>query len=264
MRLKILHRTEYSYDAPVFYALQRLRLFPKDGATQTIHDWSIELEGAREEVRFADQFENETRLLSVEDAPEKIVMTVSGDLDTKDTHGVSGPHRGFAPLWLFRRQTPLTFAGDGIVALAESLGRGSELDRLHELMGLIRERVAYVTGSTDAATVAEDALKLKTGVCQDHSHIFLSAARHLGYPARYVSGYLKLDETNVQTATHAWGEAHLEQLGWVGFDCSNGISPDERYVRLALGRDYRDAMPVSGIRQGAAREQLAVDITVEQ
>lgn len=264
MRLRITHRTEYSYDAPVGYALQRLRLFPRDGPTQKIRDWSIDLEGAREEVRFSDQFENETRLLSVEGAPERIVMTVSGELETSDTSGVSGPHRGFAPLWLFRRQTPLTFAGDGIVALADSLGNGSELDRLHELMGLIRERVAYVTGSTDAATAAEDALKLKTGVCQDHSHIFLAAARHLGYPARYVSGYLKLDQTDLQTATHAWAEAHLDSLGWVGFDCSNGISPDERYVRLALGRDYHDATPVSGIRQGAAREQLAVDITVEQ
>ena len=88
--------------------------------------------------------------------------------------------------------------------------------------------------------------------------------RSLGFPARYVSGYLRLDDTIDQVATHAWAEAHLSGLGWVGFDISNGIAPDGRYVRLATGRDYRDAMPVSGIRLGQAQERLEVHITVEQ
>ena len=67
-----------------------------------------------------------------------------------------------------------------------------------------------------------------------------------------------------QAASHAWAEAHVANLGWVGFDPANRMSPDERYVRLATGRDYRDAMPVSGIRLGEAQERLAVRITVEQ
>ena len=94
--------------------------------------------------------------------------------------------------------------------------------------------------------------------------MFSAAARRLGFPARYVSGYLMMNETIDQAASHAWAEAHVPGLGWVAFDASNGISPDERYVRVATGRDFRDATPVSGIRLGKAEEQLAVSITVEQ
>ena len=131
-------------------------------------------------------------------------------------------------------------------------------------MATIADRVAYTVGATNSGTTAEEALLQGTGVCQDHTHIFTAAARLLGFPARYVSGYLMMNDRLDQAATHAWAEAHVDDLGWVAFDVANGISADERYVRVATGRDYRDAMPVSGIRLGQAEEQLAVHITVEQ
>ena len=102
------------------------------------------------------------------------------------------------------------------------------------------------------------------GVCQDHAQIFIAAARALEIPARYVSGYLMMDDRVEQEATHAWAEAWVEGLGWVGFDISNGISPDPRYVRVATGRDYRDAAPITGISYGSAAERLIVDLAVEQ
>jgi transglutaminase-like putative cysteine protease len=264
MRLKITHRTEYRYDFPVQYALQRLRLVPYGGATQSILSWDLSIEGAREEVRFSDQFANDTRLVSVEGGATMIAITAQGEVETRDTAGVTGAHAGFAPLWLFGRESPLTAAGPAIRELAETVDSGSELDRLHRLMAVIAERVAYSVGTTGAETVAEDALLQGSGVCQDHAHIFVAAARVLGFPARYISGYLMMDATTEQAASHAWAEAHVPSLGWVAFDAANCISPDERYVRLATGRDYRDAMPVSGIRLGQAEELLAVRITVEQ
>ena len=264
MRLKITHRTEYSYDAPVHYLLQRLRLFPHGGPTQTVLSWALTIEGAREEVRFFDHFGNDTRLLAVEGERDFITVEAAGDVVTRDTAGVFGPHQGFAPLWLFNDETPLTAAGAGIRELAGSVGEGTEIERLHRLMIMIGERVAYRPGSTTVTTPAEDALALGTGVCQDHTHIFCAAARQLGFPARYASGYLMMDDGIEQAASHAWAEAHVSGLGWVAFDVANGISPDERYVRVAIGRDYRDAMPVSGIRLGQAQERLAVTVTVEQ
>lgn len=264
MRLKITHRTEYRYDVPVGYALQRVRLVPRSGPLQTVRSWSLDLEGAREEARFVDQFENDTRLLSVEAGVDAIVATASGEVETHDKAGVSGENRGFAPLWLFLRETPLTTAGERVAELAASLGQGSELDRLHRLMAEVAARVAYRTGETGAETSAEAALSQGAGVCQDHAHVFVAAARSLKIPARYASGYLMLDGTVEQAASHAWAEAHVSSLGWVAFDPSNGISPDERYVRIASGLDYKDAMPVSGIRLGMAEERLAVTITVEQ
>lgn len=264
MRLKITHRTEYSYDAPVPYLLQRLRLLPLSGQTQTVHAWTIKIDGAREEVRFTDHFGNDTRLVSIDGGHNTITVEASGEVMTRDTSGVSGQHQGFAPLWLFTQETPLTTIGKGVRELAEAAGKGTDIERLHRLMALIGERVAYTSGTTSVATPAEEALALKTGVCQDHSHIFAAAARAIGFPARYVSGYLMMDGAVEQAASHAWAEAHVPGLGWVAFDPANGISPDERYVRIAIGRDYRDASPVSGIMLGQAQEKLAVTVSVEQ
>ncbi|WP_214470904.1 transglutaminase family protein [Mesorhizobium sp. dw_380] len=263
MRLKITHRTEYRYDAPVQYLLQRLRLLPVSGPTQTVLSWALKIEGAREEVRFTDQYGNDNRLLSVEGDHDLITVEASGEVVTRDTSGVCGPHQGFAPLWLFTQETALTTIGSGIRDLAEAIGKGTDLERLHRLMAAIGERVAYTPETTSATTSAEEALMLKTGVCQDHSHIFAATARAMGFPSRYVSGYLMMDAVE-QAASHAWAEAHVQGLGWVAFDPANGISPDERYVKVATGRDYRDASPVSGIRLGQAEEQLAVTVTVEQ
>lgn len=263
MRLRITHRTEYTYDQPVRYALQRLRLVPVTGATQTVLSWDLEVEGAREEVRFIDHFGNDTRLYSVSGETQRIAAIARGEVETRDTAGVHGAHTGFAPLWLFCRETPLTAAGERVAALVAGLSEGSDIERLHQLMAAVAGRVAYQVGSTDVATGAEQVLTSGAGVCQDHAHVFIAAARRLGFPARYVSGYLKLEAAE-QTASHAWAEAHVDSLGWVAFDPSNGISPDARYVRLAVGRDYRDAMPVTGIRLGQAAEWLEVRITVEQ
>jgi transglutaminase-like putative cysteine protease len=125
--------------------------------------------------------------------------------------------------------------------------------------------VPYVLGVSDATDSAEVALARGAGVCQDHTHIFLACAREAGVPARYVSGYLMLDDTTQQSAMHAWAEAHVQGLGWVGFDVSNGICPDDRYVRVATGVDYSDAAPVTGTRiGGGTAETLAVQIQVAQ
>jgi transglutaminase-like putative cysteine protease len=264
MRLRLLHQTRYTYDAPVPYALQRLRLVPQPSRTQSVLSWELEMKGATEEVRFFDHFGNDTRLISVSGEPHAIEITARGEVETRDTAGVTGPHAGFAPLWLFGHETPLTSAGPLVSEIARNVADGSELDRLHALSHAIRERVAYRVGATDASTPAEEAVARGEGVCQDHSHVFLAAARLMGFPARYISGYLRLEDAADQVASHAWAEAHVGGLGWVAFDVANGISPDARYVHLAVGRDYRDAMPVSGIRLGQAQEQLEVHITVEQ
>lgn len=264
MLIKIRHSTTYTYDEPVRYGLQRLRVVPVAGPTQKVRSWKLDIEGAREEVRYSDQFGNDTRLLSVEGDRHTIVIVAEGEVETLDNTGIFGMQYGFAPLWLFRRDTDLTRPGDGVASLVKDLSGDSEVEILHDLIHRIRDRVAYETGTTNVGTTAEDALAQGQGVCQDHSHIFIAAARTMGLPARYISGYLLMDDVEDQVATHAWAEVHVESLGWVGFDVSNGISPDERYVRLASGLDYRCAMPVSGIRTGQGSEELAVHISVQQ
>ncbi|WP_320194870.1 transglutaminase family protein [Agrobacterium rosae] len=264
MRLKINHTTEYLYDEPVPYSLQRLRLTPASGPTQTVLDWDVTVDGAKLEVRYDDHFGNRVELVETEGPRSAVKVIACGEVETIDKAGVFGTHIGNAPLWLFMRETPLTKTGKLIRDLARQSMGDTPLERLHELMALIHLEVEYETGSTGTETTAEEALEAGKGVCQDHTHIFISAARHMGLPARYVSGYLMMEDVAEQIATHAWAEAHVPGLGWVGFDAANKLCPDERYVRIASGLSYRDCAPVSGMRVGLSGESLTVSVTVQQ
>ncbi|AXV17360.1 transglutaminase [Neorhizobium sp. SOG26] len=262
MRLKISHTTEYLYDAPVPYSLQRLRLTPLSGPTQKVLNWAVSVDGAKVEAGYADQYGNRVELVSIEGTEHTIRITAFGEIETEDRAGVFGPHQGFCPLWLFLRETPLTTPGPLVEALAKSVHGDSELAQMHALMEAIHDGVAYTPGTTTTETTAEEALATKSGVCQDHAHIFIAAARVLGISARYISGYLMMEDREDQVATHAWAEVHLPGLGWVGFDAANKICPDDRYVRIASGLCYRDCAPVSGLRIGRAEEGLKVSLTV--
>ncbi len=266
MRLRIHHQTSYDYDAPVQYALQQLRLRPKADHGQKILDWSLAIEGGRLELEFEDQHHNHVDLVGIDPGHHQVRITCEGEIETTDNAGVIGQHKGFAPLWLFDQSTPLTRPGPQTRRLVKQLGSGFESDvaRLHALSNLILETVTYEVDRTHAQTTAEEALAAGHGVCQDHAHIFTTTARLLGFPARYVSGYLMMTDRVEQDASHAWAEAYLDEIGWIGFDIANGISPDERYVRIATGLDYRDAAPIAGLRYGDSGESMLVSVQVEQ
>ena len=264
MRLTIRHETRYQFDTPVKYGLQQLRKTPPSSAQQEVLSWRTEVTGGRRELGFEDHHGNSVELISFDREAKDLTLVSEGEVEVTDTHGVLGPHRGAAPLWLYDQSTPRTKPGQGIRALLRDIPEADPLDRLHHLSRLIRERAAFEVGASDVAWGAEEALAAAKGVCQDHTHIFLTCARALGFPARYVSGYLMLDDRTAQEAMHAWSEAHVEGLGWVGFDVSNGISPDTRYVRVATGLDYAEVAPVSGTRIGGTGESLSVAIDVVQ
>ncbi|AOL22983.1 Transglutaminase-like enzyme, putative cysteine protease [Erythrobacter litoralis] len=267
MRLSIRHTTHYAFSQPVVHALQRLRLTPKETQGQQILHWDMEYDNAHPELHYDDQNFNHVTLIAVEPGASTVTVTCQGAVETQDHSGVIGHHAGHLPLWSFMGQTPLTRPGPKVRALIRDLPAPGEDDRLpflHALSNRIREEVSYQTGATTAITTAEEASAHGFGVCQDHAHIFIGAARAADIPARYVSGYLMMNDRIEQDATHAWAEAHIEGLGWVGFDISNGISPDPRYVRVATGRDYRDAAPLTGISFGSTEELLTVNVAVEQ
>ena len=234
MRLKITHTTEYVYDEPMPYALQRLRLTPQTGPRQTVEDWDVSVDGATVEVTYDAPFGNRVALVETEGPQQRVKVVASGTVNTQDKAGVFGHHIGNAPLWLFLRETPRTKPGKLVRELVKVSAGESELARPHNPME-----------NTPA-------------------HILISAARQMGLPARYVSGYLMMEAVEEQTATHAWAEVHLQGLGWVGFDAANNICPDDRYVRIASGLCYRDCAPISGMRIGPAGETLSVSVTVQQ
>lgn len=266
MDLRIRHVTQYRYDAPLSYGLQRLKLRPPSDGVQTVHDWALTIDGGEIQFGYADQFGNSVDLLRLSAGAQEITIEAAGSVSIADTAGVTGPHAGRVPLWVFAAATPLTQPGPAVRALARGVrGQGGGLlDRLHALNAEIARAVSYETGRTDSTTTAEAALAAGHGVCQDHAHVMIAAARQMGLPARYVSGYLMMTDRTAQEASHAWAEVHVEDLGWVGFDPANGISPDARYLRLAVGRDYLDAAPARGIRTSAGGEALDVALEVHQ
>lgn len=265
MRLSIDHTTHYTFSEGMTHGLQRLRLTPKGTSGQRILSWDMQFEGAHKQVEFDDENYNHVTLISFDSGVRDVKIRCTGVIDTNDEAGIIGRHSGFLPLWHFLEQTDLTKAGPRMRALVAGLAQdGNRLAMLHGLSELVRGKVEYEGGFTDSATTAEGVLAAGHGVCQDHAHVFIGAARSLGMPARYVSGYLMMDDRVEQEASHAWAEAFVEGIGWIGFDVSNGISPDARYVRVATGRDYRDAAPITGIRYGALDESMHVTLAVEQ
>ncbi|MEM6387246.1 MAG: transglutaminase family protein [Pseudomonadota bacterium] len=266
MQLSITHSTTYRFDVPVAYGLQQLRLTPKSRPGQNVGSWSMQVSGGTVETEFVDAHANTVTLLSFTPEAREVTVRCAGQVETENLNGVVGKQKGYVPLWLFKRSTELTRAGPNVRRIAKGLkdAHSDALDLLHALSTRILDEVKYDVGHTDTLTSADAAIEAGHGVCQDHAHIFVAAARALDYPARYVSGYLMMNDRVSQDASHAWAEAHIEGLGWVGFDVSNGISPDARYVRVATGLDYREAAPISGLRFGPAAEELDVAIEVQQ
>lgn len=264
MHLKISHTTAYHYEHPVPYALQQLRLRPKSRSDQSVVYWNVSVDGGRLEVSFEDEHANSVDLVSFEPGAESVVVTCEGEVEVADANGVVGGHTGFAPLWLFKRSTELTKPGANLRAVLSDFEKPDEpLPLLHSLKDFLLEKVPYSKDQTESDLSAEQAISTGHAVCQDHAHIFLAAIRQLGFPGRYVSGYLFMEDQLDQNASHAWAEAHVDGLGWVGFDVSNGQCPDARYVRVATGLDSVQAAPVRGMRFGPGEETMKVMLRVE-
>ena len=266
MRLTISHTTQYHYEEPVHYGLQQLRLTPKSRAGQAVVEWKTTIEGGEKQLEYDDQHNNHVELISFDDGRSDITIHCAGVVETADNSGIVGSHGGYAPLWLFLRSTPLTRAGNNVRKLVKTASGefAGDIERMHALSAEIANAVKYETGKTHPATTAEETLDLGHGVCQDQAHVFIAAARSMGFPARYVSGYLMMDDRVDQDASHAWAEVHVDGIGWVGFDVANSISPDERYVRVATGLDYVEAAPISGMRHGDGDERMVVTLQVQQ
>ncbi len=265
MRIHVRHRTVYRYDSRIDYTIQLLRLCPREHEGQSVLGWTLQVPGRKEPLPVSeDGFGNIVHVHTVNGAHDETAIEIEGEVETSETHGVVRGEERLPPAF-FLRPSAMTVRDGAIEDLAAGAvaGVSDHVERLHRLMDAIRGRIAYTLGASDATTTATAALAKGEGVCQDHAHVFIAAAQSLGYPARYVSGYLWTGDTvEPYEAGHAWAEAYVEGLGWVGFDPANGVSPGEAYVRTAVGLDYQTAAPVRGLRRGLASEDLEVEVRI--
>jgi len=263
MRLRVQHQTVYRYEKPIPYSIQTLRVSPRPYEGCAVLTWSVRGESRRELPSLIDGFGNLTHCHTVTRPHVEMTLAVEGEVETTDTAGVvRGTPEPLPPLF-FLRETALTAPHPTIAALATKIAGASVLARLHSLMSAVRDAMDYQLGVTNVQTAAADALQKGAGVCQDHAHVFIAAAKILGIPARYVGGYLWTgSDGRDDDASHAWAEAFVPDLGWVGFDAANRTCPTASYVRASVGLDYWSAAPVRGVRKGGSAETLAVKVTV--
>ncbi|MGR3910889.1 transglutaminase domain-containing protein [Burkholderia sp. SR8] len=324
MRLAIRHISRYQFDDQATHALQRLRLRPQSGPGQTVRAWQVTIDGVEPTLSYADGLGNRIDLVRHDrGAKHEIVVVAAGVVETQDRAGILGNPEGYAPPWIFERETALTKAGELVRELTQAIPiEPHGLDALHWLMTEVHGRIAYAPNlAADAPVDAETALQSGEGTSREHAHAFIAAARALKVPARYISGYVLADSAMQriadakqsasgdeaaaaaeaeealalqtgdgmqqalgashaaqsqgvpqaalgaqpqaaalmqQPAGHAWAEAYVEGLGWVGFDPFMNRCPDERYVRIAVGLDHRDAQPVTGLGARAVGIEISV------
>jgi transglutaminase-like putative cysteine protease len=269
MRIRISHATTYRYDTPPTGVTQIMRLTPRNHDGQYVVNWRIDLSEDCLLHQHEDAFGNITHSFTADGPFNELSVTVDGEVEMQDMHGlVNGAVERFPPQ-MFLRETELTQADAAISDFAEATrtdaGRGDTLALLHALLNGLNREITFDTDPTQTATTAAEAFKLRRGVCQDLTHIFIASARNLGIPARYIGGHFyRADGVTAQEAGHAWAEAYVENLGWVGFDPTNGISTTDAHVRVATGLDYLGAAPVRGTRYGGSGESLKVAVHVDQ
>ncbi|MGE5157844.1 MAG: transglutaminase family protein [Gemmatimonas sp.] len=267
MRLKIFHATTYRYDPPASGVIQILRMTPGSHDGQYVADWQIDVSTDSRLDVHEDAFGNVTHVMT-NGTTADLTITAEGLVETHDNGGVlRGADERFPPS-LFLRGTALTSVNPAMENFARQLRAEAENDVLgflHTLMTQVNEHMTFDEDPTHSGTSAAEAFALKRGVCQDYAHIFIACARTGLVPARFVSGhFLRADGVIHQAAGHAWAEAFVPDLGWVGFDPANGISATDAHVRVAIGLDYLGAAPVRGTRYGGGAETLSVAVKVEQ
>jgi transglutaminase-like putative cysteine protease len=265
MRLTIDHRTTYRFSVPQGRLTQLLRLTPSGTDGQAVAGWGIHVDCDARMRHGRDGFGNRTTMLYVDGPIDGIAIEVSGEVLTNGSDGVL--HGSLEPLppAVFLRSTPLTqasteladFASDAIAATTDPV------ERLHALNLAFHDRFALDRGRPVSGRRAAEAFILGTATPRDLAQMFVTAARGLGVPARYVSGYSAVCfEGDARPAPHGWAEAYVEGLGWVAFDACTGLSADEAYARVAVALDSAGAAPVAGSRLGEGDEELDVDLHV--
>ncbi|HEY1306959.1 MAG TPA: transglutaminase family protein [Vicinamibacterales bacterium] len=282
MRYSIRHVTRFTYESPITESVMETRMQPRGDDLQRCLHFALVTNPTSRVMVYQDHDGNTVHHFDIPGRHSR--LTVTADAVVECLPSTTLPHRLGPGAWA--QLDALVASGEAweysapsqFVLQSEALDafrREIRLDRGHDplvtlrwLMGEMYARFEYSPRSTRVDSPIEKALAARRGVCQDFAHIFLALVRPLGIPARYVSGYLFREvgssDRSSDGATHAWVEARLPDLGWVGFDPTNNLIAEDRHVRVAIGRDYADVPPTRGVFKGvsAVRSELGVSVRV--
>jgi len=259
MKLEIQHETIYRYDAPVRSSTQYLRLTPRENARQKIVHWQVDT--PRPATQTHDGYGNVLHVLTLDKPVSEIRIRAHGVMQVMPPgdRSTGGPddESELSPL-VFRRTTPITRVDESLAAFAEPhRKRAGTLTGLRDLAGAIGERMPFKADAGDGAASAPEAFGGGVVSVRDQAHVFIACCRHLGVPARFVSGYLHSSKVADDgfIAGHAWAEAWVSHQ-WRGFDLASASANVGGHLALAIGADYLDACPIRGVRTGGGIETM--------
>jgi len=264
-RYEIEHTTRFDYTAPITETVMELRLRPLDGFGQRCLDFDLVVSPRARIGSFKDGYGNQVHYFNLLRGHQRVRVT-SRSLVERQPPAATEADDDLVLDFLRFRSPVNDIAGVRELARphapAEPASGKSVEAALDELTVAISGGFTYDPAVTNVYTSVDEVLELRAGVCQDFAHLFIASARALGVPARYVSGYIYDPTATVVTegASHAWAEAWVPGKGWVGYDATHPIRASENHVRVAVGRDYRDAAPTRGVYVGSATGSMSVTV----
>jgi len=278
VRLNLIHRTIFVYDGFARDSFNEARLRPSDDYSQTVQSFSLRTDPSSSVQSYVDYFGNHAQRFSIAQQHERLTVEAESVV-------ITVPNAERAPVPNPASQSPETEAEffdqmeflqpTRYVPLDEDIEAASRdvlktrdgvWHDVRTISGYVHKMLVYKPQATAVDTIASEALRLRAGVCQDFAHVTLGLCRSAGLPVRYVSGYFlnpgrKPDEVE---ASHAWIEAYVPGYGWAGYDPTHDRQADDRYIRVAGGRDYADIRPINGTYRGSATKELRVEVQVRE
>jgi len=278
MYYTIRHTTRFRYSKPISESIMEVRVQPRSESNQHCLDFHLHTSPRAYIMTYRGEFGNRVHHFDIPNSHSQLTITAEALVDVTappplplalDEHAWDELDALTANDDYWDTLMPSHFASpsDLLYELALELDvrrRADPLTVVRDLNGAIYQTFDYALKTTRVDSPIDEALRLRKGVCQDFAHIMITLVRHLRIPCRYVSGYLlqqgRSQERSTSDAMHAWVEAYLPTLGWIGFDPTNNTLAGERHVRVAIGRDYADVTPTRGVFRGRAESDLAVTI----
>jgi transglutaminase-like putative cysteine protease len=283
-RLFVRHTTRYAYDSPVARSRHKLHLRPIHGWRQNLLDYRLTVSSPAAPIEFEDVFGNRATRFEITEPYAELSITAESTVELEDFDPfefANLPMRSKFPLsWMPWEQTMLApylrsaelpdTQLEELYAYAMTFVDANGGDLMETLFAmnltLFRE-FKYVPGSTCLTTTPWDVMSAKRGVCQDFANLFITMARLLGIPARYVCGYIYTGNTAASRtrsdASHAWVQLYIPSVGWKAFDPTNGVLPTLDHVKVGYGRHWRDTAPTQGTIYSPANETMTVDVLVQ-
>ncbi|MDB6093531.1 MAG: transglutaminase [Verrucomicrobia bacterium] len=279
MKLQVFHRTHYAYAAPVRESFNEARLQPTNADGQVCHNFLLKILPPTRLSHYLDFQLNWVHLFDITEPHPSLTVEATSIVTTSASRVIPGDQPSTPLAQMEKACNQLERCHDFLqssrfvepsaeawkLGLDIAQGKTDAWQIAQGVMQHIHREFAYMPTATNVHTHMREVLRLKRGVCQDFTHVMLGVCRALKIPARYVSGYLyngPADQLRGAQASHAWVEVYLPELGWHGLDPTNNGQPDDRYVKIAVGRDYADVTPIKGTYRGTGERKMTVDVLV--